>query len=337
MISMNKQEILNKLRDLKLDKDKYIVISGASLVVQGIIDETKDIDLTCSKSFYNDISWPIKIGALNEEIKYCDDFEIGCNLYDENDYIIIDGFKFMPLESCLSLKKELNRSKDKMVIRKLDLFLAKDDNYRYERNLNNQGINLICGVDEVGRGPLVGPVVASAVILPLNYHLEGLTDSKKLSEKKRNEFFEIIKKDAIAIGIGIIDAKTIDEVNIYEASKLAMIKAIKDLKIKPEHILIDAMTLDIDIAQTSIIHGDFISQSIAAASVIAKVTRDNMMIELDKKYPMYEFKKHKGYPTKRHIELIKKYGLLDNYRFTYHPVCDLIDKDEEKKYEVITK
>ena len=171
---------------------------------------------------------------------------------------------------------------------------------------------------------MVGPVVAAAVILPKNYHLEGLTDSKKLSEKKRNEYFEIIKRDALAIGIGIVDAKIIDEINIYEASRLAMKKAIKDLKIKPECVLIDAMELDLDISSISIIHGDFISRSIAAASVIAKVTRDNMMYELDKKYPEYEFAKHKGYPTKEHIENVKKYGVLENYRLTYKPISEII-------------
>ena len=170
------------------------------------------------------------------------------------------------------------------------------------------------------RGPLVGPVVAAAVILPKDYHLVGLNDSKKLSEKKRNTFYKIINEEAIAIGIGIVDAKTIDEINIYQASRLAMIKAINNLKIKPEHILVDAMPLDLDIPSTSIIHGDALSLSIAAASVIAKVTRDKMMYDLDEKYPEYGFKRHKGYPTKEHLEAIKKYGVLDNYRFSYKPV-----------------
>ena len=326
---MNKQDIINKLNELELDKDKYIVISGASLVVQGIIDETKDIDLTCSKSFYDSINWDTRIGHLDKEIKYMDVYEISDNLYKEDDYIIIDGYKFMPLESCLELKKKLNRSKDKKIITKLDLLLGSNDNYRYERRLNKEGYKLIGGVDEVGRGPLVGPVVAACVILPVNYKLEGLTDSKKLSEKKREEYYDIIMRDAISVGIGEISAKKIDEVNIYEASKLAMLEAIKSMKTKPDYLLIDAMKLDIDIKQESIIKGDFLSQSIAAASVIAKVTRDRMMVELDKKYPEYEFAKHKGYPTKRHVELIQKYGVLDNYRFTYRPVCDLIDKDKE--------
>ncbi len=207
------------------------------------------------------------------------------------------------------------------------------DLLKYETQLYKQNITKIAGVDEVGRGPLVGPVVAAAVILPPNYQLDGLTDSKKLSEKKRNQFFEIIKKDAIAIGIGEISAQTIDEVNIYEASKLAMIEAINHLKIKPEHILIDAMPLSIDIPSTSIIHGDALSLSIAAASVIAKVTRDEMMYKLHKKHPEYHFDKHKGYPTKLHLECLKTYGPLENYRFTYKPVHDLIEKGEKKKHE----
>lgn len=211
------------------------------------------------------------------------------------------------------------------------------DLLKYEKELYKQNITLIAGVDEVGRGPLVGPVVASAVILPQNYHLEGLTDSKKLSEKKRNTFYKIIKKDAIAIGIGIISAQKIDEVNIYEASKLAMIEALNHLEIKPEHVLIDAMKLDLDVPSTSIVHGDALSESIAAASVIAKVTRDEMMYELHKKYPNYHFDKHKGYPTKLHLECLEKYGPLENYRFTYKPVHDLIEKGEKINEETYKK
>ena len=201
-----------------------------------------------------------------------------------------------------------------------------DDLYQYERELIDKGIKLIAGVDEVGRGPLVGPVVTAAVILPINYKLEGLTDSKKLTEKKRDKFYDIIMQDAIAVSIGMKDAQTIDEVNIYEATKLAMMDAINNLKIKPEHVLIDAMPLNIDISHTSIIKGDAKSLSIAAASVIAKVTRDRIMYELDKKYPMYNYKKNKGYPTKEHVEAINKYGLIDGYRKTYGPVRDYLEK-----------
>ena len=199
------------------------------------------------------------------------------------------------------------------------------DLLKYEKELYDNGINLIAGVDEVGRGPLIGPVVAAAVILPKNYKLDGLTDSKKLSEKKRDKFYEIIKRDAISIGIGLMDEKVIDDVNIYEATKLAMKEAINNLDINPEHILIDAMPLELSIPTTSIIKGDAKSESIAAASVIAKVTRDKMMYDLDKEYPMYGFKNHKGYPTKKHIDALKEYGLIDGYRKTYGPVEKIIN------------
>lgn len=215
-----------------------------------------------------------------------------------------------------SKQKSSSKKKEKLIV---------TDNLSYEKELYAKGITLIAGVDEVGRGPLVGPVVTAAVILPVNYHLEGLTDSKKLTEKKRNEFYKIIMQDAISVAIGIKDNKVIDEVNIYEATKLAMYEAINKLDVKPEHVLIDAMKLDkLEVPSTSIIKGDLKSESIAAASVIAKVTRDSMMYELDLEYPEYGFKNHKGYPTKSHIENVKQYGLLDNYRFTFSPISDLI-------------
>ena len=202
-----------------------------------------------------------------------------------------------------------------------------NDLLQFEKELYKSNVKLIAGVDEVGRGPLIGPVVAAAVILPENYMLEGLTDSKKLSEKKRDKFFEIINRDALSVGIGIIDENIIDEVNIYEATKLAMKSAIDSLVIKPEHVLIDAMPLELEVPSTSIIKGDAKSISIAAASVIAKVTRDRMMYELDKKYPKYGFGSHKGYPTKKHIEAIKEYGLIEGYRMTYAPIKDMVKED----------
>ncbi len=202
-----------------------------------------------------------------------------------------------------------------------------------EKRLWQEGYRRIAGVDEAGRGPLVGPVVAGAVILPKDYDLEGLNDSKQLSEKKRNQYYEMIKKEAIAIGIGIVDAKTIDEINIYEASRLAMKLALENLEVSPDYILTDAMPIELDTPLEAIIHGDALSISIAAGSVIAKVTRDRLMEEFDKLHPEYEFKNHKGYPTKRHLELLSKYGPLENYRFTYKPVCALMDK-ETKKEEV---
>ena len=201
-----------------------------------------------------------------------------------------------------------------------------EDLYKYERDLISKGIKLIGGIDEVGRGPLVGPVVACCCVLPLDYQLEGLTDSKKLSEVKREKFYDILIQDAITYGIGVIDEKIIDEVNIYEATKLAMLEAIKNCHLKPEYLLIDAMKLETDIPFTSIIKGDAKSLSIAAASVIAKVTRDRMLLELDKKYPMYDFKNNKGYPTKKHLEAIQKYGIIKEHRKTYGPVKEYIER-----------
>ena len=207
--------------------------------------------------------------------------------------------------------------------------MEKVDLYQYEHDLWNNGINYIGGVDEVGRGPLIGPVVTACVVLPKDFYLEGLTDSKKLTEKKRDIFYDYIMEHALAVSVGMMDEKVIDEVNIYEATKLAMYQAINNCPIKPEHVLIDAMKLEnLDIPSTSIIKGDAKSVTIAAASVIAKVTRDRMMIELDKKYPMYGFKSHKGYPTKKHIEAILKYGLIDGYRKTFKPISEIIKTDK---------
>ena len=198
-----------------------------------------------------------------------------------------------------------------------------EDLYKYEKELNNKGITIIGGIDEVGRGPLIGSVIASCVVLPKDFKLEGLTDSKKLSEKKRNEFYKIIKKEALDIGIGECTEKEIDKYNIYEATKIAMERAIKEAnkQIKIEYLLIDAMPLEIEIPRTSIIKGDAKSITIAAASVIAKVTRDKMMYELDEKYPMYDLKHNKGYPTKKHLEAISKYGITDYHRLSYAPVA----------------
>ena len=200
------------------------------------------------------------------------------------------------------------------------------DNYKYEKELNKKVITLIAGVDEVGRGPLIGPVVAAAVILPKNFKLDGLTDSKKLSEKKREYYYEIIKKEAIAIGLGIISEKRIDEINIYEATKEAMKEAINNLNPKPEHVLIDAMPLNLDIPTTSIIKGDLLSLTISAASVIAKVTRDHMLYDIDKEYPMYDLKNNKGYGTKKHLEAIKQYGITKYHRLSFKPVFDNKDR-----------
>ena len=191
----------------------------------------------------------------------------------------------------------------------------------FETELYNNGINFIAGIDEVGRGPLVGPVVTAAVILPKDFYDERINDSKKLTEKKRELLYDIIMENAISVGIGISNEDVIDEINILNATKRAMLEAVNNLSVKPEHLLIDAVKLNTDIPQTSIIKGDAKSESIAAASIIAKVTRDRMMVELDKIHPEYDFKHNKGYGTKKHIEAIRKYGIIKEHRKTFAP-CD---------------
>lgn len=187
-----------------------------------------------------------------------------------------------------------------------------------ENQLYAQGIKYIAGVDEVGRGPLAGPVVAAAVILPIDFNIPGIDDSKKISEKKREELFNIIKEKAVAYGIGIVDNVKIDEINILEATKYAMKQAIEALEPKAEYILIDALTLkDVDIPQQGIIKGDSLSLSIAAASIIAKVTRDRMMIEFHEKLPQYSFHKNKGYGTKAHYEGILSHGISYLHRKSF--------------------
>lgn len=201
--------------------------------------------------------------------------------------------------------------------------------YKYENELKKQGINIIGGVDEVGRGPLIGPVVAACCVLPDDFELKGLTDSKKLSEKKRDEYYSYLTENTI-YGLGIVYPEEIDEINIYAASKKAMMIAIEEVRKQTDlkHILVDAMPLELDIPSTSIIKGDSKSISIAAASVIAKVTRDRMMYELDLKYPEYGFGKHKGYPTKAHLEALNKHGLIPGYRKTYGPVKKILEGEK---------
>ena len=203
-----------------------------------------------------------------------------------------------------------------------------EDLYKYERELYDRGLEYIAGVDEVGRGPLIGSVVTACVVLPKDFVLEGLTDSKKLSEKKRDMFYDIIMDKALAVGIGECNEREIDKYNIYEATKIAMKRAIDEAfrKVKIEHVLIDAMPLELDIPSTSIIKGDAKSISIAAASVIAKVTRDRMMYDLDKIYPMYDLAKNKGYPTKKHMMAIEEYGITKYHRLSYSPVFKNRDK-----------
>ena len=197
-----------------------------------------------------------------------------------------------------------------------------NDLYKYEKDLWSKGYINVAGCDEAGRGPLYGPVVCASVILPHDFKLDGLNDSKKLTEKKREEYYPIIMEKALSVGVSVISSKEIDKINIYEASRQGMLRAVKKLKVKPDFIITDAMPMEgfTSIPNNAIIKGDAKSITIAAASVIAKVTRDRIMYEEDKKHPEYEFSKHKGYPTKKHLELISKYGIIDGYRRTYGPV-----------------
>ena len=195
----------------------------------------------------------------------------------------------------------------------------------YEKELYTQGIQLIAGVDEVGRGPLAGPVVAAAVILPENCKIPGLNDSKKIPKSKHKEIYEAVLQNAIAIGIGIKDNQVIDQVNIYEATKLAMMEAIGQLEPQPQHLLIDAMKLDLPIPQTSIIKGDANSLSIAAASIVAKVTRDQMMEKFDREYPGYDFAQNAGYGTAKHLAGLDQLGVTPIHRRSFEPVKSMCE------------
>ena len=188
-----------------------------------------------------------------------------------------------------------------------------------ENKMHDEGIKYICGIDEAGRGPLAGPVVVAAVIMPEDSMIEGVNDSKKVSEKKREALYDQILNEAIAYGIGIIDQKEIDEINILNATKKGLTLAVKSLKVRPDRIIVDALDkIDTDgIPYTPIIKGDAKCYSIAAASIIAKVTRDRIMREWDEVYPQYGFEKHKGYGTKAHIDAIKEYGPTPLHRKSF--------------------
>ena len=189
---------------------------------------------------------------------------------------------------------------------------------RYERELQQQGVTLVAGVDEVGRGPLAGPVVAAAVILPVEFSVLGIDDSKKLSEKKREELYDKILEHCICYALGIVDHQDIDRINILQATRLAMQLAIEGLGVQPEHVLIDALVLPaVPLPQTGIIRGDSASVSIAAASIIAKVTRDRMMQDFHQQYPGYCFDRNKGYGTREHYEGIRRQGLCGIHRRTF--------------------
>ena len=214
-------------------------------------------------------------------------------------------------------KRELQKQVDEDL--RLEGMLA------YEKELYTQGIDLIAGVDEVGRGPLAGPVVAAAVILPKACKIPGLNDSKKIPKSKHKEIYEAVLQNAVAIGIGIKDNQVIDQVNIYEATKLAMMEAIGQLEPQPQHLLIDAMRLDLPIPQTSIIKGDANSLSIAAASIVAKVTRDQMMEEFDCEYPGYDFTQNAGYGTANHLAGLHKLGVTPIHRRSFEPVKSMCE------------
>lgn len=190
----------------------------------------------------------------------------------------------------------------------------------YEKDLYAQGIEWIAGVDEVGRGPLAGPVVAAAVILPKRLHIPFLNDSKKIPKSRHENLYDQIMAQAVAVGIGQVDASMIDTCNIYQASKLAMEQAIGNLAVSPQHLLVDAMTLNSPISQTAIIKGDATSLSIAAASIVAKVTRDRLMTTYDKEYPGYGFGKHAGYGTKEHLLALEQLGPCPIHRKTFEPI-----------------
>ena len=195
----------------------------------------------------------------------------------------------------------------------------------YEKDLYAQGIECIAGIDEVGRGPLAGPVVAAAVILPLGCKIKGLNDSKKIPKKKHQEIYQAVMDKALAVGIGLMDSNIIDQVNIYEATKLAMKEALSKLSLKPDYLLIDAMKLDVEIPQESIIKGDANSLSIAAASIVAKVTRDKLMTDYDKEFPGYDFAQNAGYGTKSHLQGLERNGVTPIHRKTFEPVKSMCE------------
>ena len=199
----------------------------------------------------------------------------------------------------------------------------------YINGYNGKKISFIAGCDEAGRGPLCGPVVAGAVILPASYFNENINDSKKLSAKKREKLYDEIISNALAYGIGIVSPSKIDEINIYNASRLAMELALEKLNYKIDLILTDYMPLKFnDVPVIPLVKGDAKARCIAAASILAKATRDKIMDEYDKKYPEYEFSKHKGYPTKRHLEILKENGIIKGfYRESYEPIKELLGLD----------
>lgn len=204
------------------------------------------------------------------------------------------------------------------------------DIYKYEKELKAQGYKYIAGTDEVGRGPMAGPLVVAAVILADDVVIEGLNDSKKLTPKKREALSKEIKEKAIEYQIQYIDVEEVDRLNVYEASRQGMIRCIRNLKHKVDYVLSDAMPIEFEYPCMDIIKGDMKSASIAAASIIAKVERDHYMENLANLFPMYGFEKHKGYVTKYHLEAIDKYGVCEHHRSSFAPVQRIIYRDSKK-------
>lgn len=201
-----------------------------------------------------------------------------------------------------------------------------DERLVFERQLKKEGYQFIAGIDEVGRGPLAGPVVAACVIMREDSHLLDVNDSKQISLSKRDELYDAILNECVAYGVGIISHEVIDEINIYEATKLAMQKAVDNMVQQPDYLLIDAMKLSNGMPQQSLIKGDSRSYSIACASIIAKVTRDRMMSDYAKKYPKYDFDHNAGYGTKKHLEALYKYGVTEIHRKTFEPIKSLLNE-----------
>ena len=249
---------------------------------------------------------PLSIAAIKALLSEID------NPLDEQISIFKTDQRKGVLTALKSWEKRLEKEQEKE--RKLKEMLQK------EQIIWESGLSFIAGIDEVGRGPLAGPVVAAAVILPMDFEIVGINDSKQLSSEKREELFDVIQKHALGIGIGIKDQGIIDDVNIYQATKLAMLEAVQKLPQNPDYLLIDAMRLPTSIPQESIIKGDSKSLSIAAASIVAKVTRDRMMNEYDRLYPGYGFSQNSGYGTKIHLEGLEKLGVCPIHRHSFAPV-----------------
>jgi ribonuclease HII len=247
----------------------------------------------------------LKLKDIEEEIKHLDIDSALAEL------LFLQGQYGTSLEKLIIKyqKKKAASDKEKQRLYKMSM---------YEREAYRKGCRFVAGIDEAGRGPLAGPVVAAAVVLPENIHIEKLNDSKKLSPIQRDVLYDIIREKAVSYGVGIVDEKCIDEINILNATKKAMKIAVNSLKSTPDLLLIDAVDLsDTGIECIPIIRGDSLSVSIAAASIIAKVTRDRLIDKMDAVYPQYGFKKHKGYGTEEHINAIKKYGICPIHRISF--------------------